>query len=92
MLLWRPSLVLAMLRFEPGATIDEHSASVDIDVICIEGSGYVSVDGDESPIAAGASIHWPAGLRHRLWTGDRAMMTLMVEQGGDTPTAPIAAG
>lgn len=43
-LLQRKDLVLANLRFAEHSTIDEHSAAFDIDVICLTGNGYVSVD------------------------------------------------
>ncbi|MEM7032033.1 MAG: pyridoxamine 5'-phosphate oxidase family protein [Chloroflexota bacterium] len=70
---------LAMLRFQPNGTIHEHSADINIDVICLEGQGMTSVAGEQAPIKAGEQVHWPAGLPHRLWTEDQGMQTLMVE-------------
>ena len=78
-LLTTDNLHLAMLSFLPNATIHEHLANHPIDVICLEGGGYVSVAGERQPIHAGQKVHWPAGQPHRLWTGLDQMKTLMVE-------------
>jgi quercetin dioxygenase-like cupin family protein len=75
-------LGLALLRFEPRATIHEHPAPMEIDVICLEGAGFTSVGGEAAAIRAGERVRWPAGLAHRLWTEESAMMTLMVEHVG----------
>lgn len=80
-LLNRNGIVVANLKFAPGATIDEHSAPIEIDVICLDGQGFVSIDGKSSPIHAGERVLWPAGVNHCLWTEDTAMETLMVERG-----------
>ena len=78
-LLVRDGLVLAMLRFAPEATIHEHAAGHEIDVICLEGEGFVSIEDRVNSFAAGQWLTWPAGRVHRLWTADRGMITLMVE-------------
>lgn len=80
-LLRQDNLKLAMLRFAPGGTIDEHSADCDIDVICLEGEGFISVGDTESSFKAGQSLTWTRGQLHKLWTGEHSMMTLMVEHG-----------
>jgi quercetin dioxygenase-like cupin family protein len=78
-LLRRPGLTLALLRFAEQATIDEHSAPFDIDVICLEGEGQASVGGVGHVLRAGMAINWPANAPHRLWTEATTMTTLMVE-------------
>lgn len=70
---------LAMLRFQPNGTIHEHPADIDIDVICLEGRGMTSVNGEAAAIQAGEQVHWPAGYPHKLWTESSEMVTLMVE-------------
>ncbi|CAN5750687.1 hypothetical protein BH23CHL2_BH23CHL2_02120 [soil metagenome] len=50
-----------------------------MDVICLEGGSFVSVDGVESEFSARQQFRWPAGVRHKLWTTDQTMTTLMVE-------------
>jgi quercetin dioxygenase-like cupin family protein len=73
------SVFLALLRFGADSTIDEHSAPFEIDVFCLEGSGFDSIDGERRAVTAGDRLHWPAGKQHRLWTTDATMLTLMVE-------------
>lgn len=73
---------LAMLRFPSGGTIHEHPAGFDIDVICLEGSGFTSVAGEAAEIHAGERVRWPAEQPHRLWTTGSPMVTLMVEHTG----------
>jgi quercetin dioxygenase-like cupin family protein len=78
-LLRAEDVMIAMLRFSPHGTIHEHDAPIDIDVVCLEGSGFVSIDGTAAPLRAGETIRWPAGCQHRLWTEVEPMTTLMVE-------------
>lgn len=77
-----PTLLIALLRFGPRSTIDEHPAPHPIDVICLEGQGLFSVDGEAAPLRAGERVQWPAHRPHRLWTEATAMLTLMVEHPG----------
>lgn len=72
-------VALAMLRFGKHATIHEHPADIDVDVICLEGEGFTSVSQEQAPIRAGQRVHWPAGKPHCLWTENSEMITLMVE-------------
>lgn len=79
-MLKRAGIVIANLKFSTHATIDEHSAPIDIDVICIAGEGFVSVGDESSVFRAGDRVVWPAGVNHRLWTDGTEMETLMVER------------
>jgi quercetin dioxygenase-like cupin family protein len=79
-LLVHEGLLVAMLRFAPQATIDEHSAGHEIDVVCLEGDGFISVEDRVNTFSAGQSLTWPAGRLHRLWTADHGMITLMIER------------
>jgi quercetin dioxygenase-like cupin family protein len=81
-LLRTEGLSVAMLRFAPDGTIHEHSAPYNIDVVCLEGRGMTSLDGESEAISAGQSVRWPAGAQHRLWTEDGEMVTLMIEHVG----------
>lgn len=76
------NLVLALLRFGPQSTIDEHPAPFPIDVICLEGAGLFSVGGQAGRLRASERVQWPAHRAHRLWTEDVPMVTLMVEHRG----------
>lgn len=79
-LLNRAGIAVANLRFSPHATIDEHSAPFEVDVICLAGEGFVSVGNDPSAFRGGDRVVWPAGVNHRLWTESSEMETLMVER------------
>jgi quercetin dioxygenase-like cupin family protein len=79
-LLVREGLAVAMLRFGLEATIDEHAADHEVDVICMEGEGFISIEDRVNTFAAGQRLTWPAGRAHRLWTADHGMITLMVER------------
>ena len=82
LLLVREDLALAMLRFAPQATIHEHAADHDIDVVCLDGAGFISVEDRVNTFAAGQWLTWPAGRVHRLWTADHGMIALVVERLG----------
>ena len=81
-LLVKDGLSIANLRFAENATIDRHDAPYDIDVLCIAGSGFASIDDMEFPITQGQTVRWPNGKEHRLWTIDTTMETIMVERHG----------
>ena len=72
-------VAIASLKFGKHATIHEHPADINVDVICLEGEGFTSVGNEQTPIQAGQRVHWPAGQPHRLWTEETEMITLMVE-------------
>ena len=80
MLLHRDGLVVAHLRFGTNAEIDEHDAPMDIDAICVSGTGFVSLDGQHFPFEAGQSVLWPKSSLHKLWTTSDRMETIMVER------------
>ena len=80
------SLLAVTLKFDANATIDEHTAAWDIDVVCLEGQGWVSVGADSAEIRAGEEVRCPQGEPHRLWTNGQEMRTLMLER-LDTRTA-----
>ena len=76
-----PPPLIAMLHFSRGGFFPQHAAPFDVDVVCLEGAGFVLVDRDSYPIRAGERIRWPAHTQHRLWTESEEMTTLMVELG-----------
>jgi quercetin dioxygenase-like cupin family protein len=76
----RAEIVIANRKFAANAAIDEHSAPFEIDVICLDREGFVSVGGESSAFRAGERVVWPAGVDRRLWTqgvaGPRAVRPL----------------
>jgi quercetin dioxygenase-like cupin family protein len=80
---------IAMLRFEPDATIHEHPGPNDTVVICIDGEGWTSVAGERARLRAGETVRWPKDVPHRLWTEGTTMTTLMFErEAGAAEAAP----
>lgn len=79
-LLASDGIVIANLRFAEDATIDEHSAVIEIDVICIAGKGFTSVGNETFAIEAGQTIRWSKDIDHCLWTEKTTMETLMIER------------
>jgi quercetin dioxygenase-like cupin family protein len=73
---------IALLRFEPHATIHEHPGVNDTLVVCVEGEGFTSVAGVAKPLRESERVFWPARVPHRLWTETAPMKTLMVERPG----------
>jgi quercetin dioxygenase-like cupin family protein len=73
------NLVVVMLRFGSDAEIDLHAAPHHIDAVIMEGSGFVQLGQESSPIGEGQSLRWPAGVVHRLWTAGSPMTALMLE-------------
>ena len=76
-----PPPLIAMLHFARGGGFPAHSAPFDVDVVCLEGAGFVLVGDDSYPFRAGEWVRWPANTMHRLWTDSEEMTTLMVELG-----------
>jgi quercetin dioxygenase-like cupin family protein len=76
-----PPLLIAMLRFSRGAGFPGHAAPFDVDVVCLDGAGFVLVGENSYPFHSGETIRWPANAMHRLWTEADEMTTLMIEHG-----------
>ena len=81
-LLASDGLAIANLRFQSKATIDRHDAAFDIDVICVSGLGFTSIDDKVSSLSAGETVRWSKGREHCLWTDGEPMETIMVERHG----------
>jgi quercetin dioxygenase-like cupin family protein len=79
-LLGSDDLAIANLKFQKDATIDNHAAPFDIDVLCISGSGFTSIGDNDFPFSEGEKIRWPKGKMYCLWTIDTTMETIMVER------------
>jgi quercetin dioxygenase-like cupin family protein len=73
---------VALLRFRPHATIEEHPGANDTLVVCLEGEGFTSVGDATARLRESERVFWPADVPHRLWTDDLPMKTLMIERPG----------
>jgi quercetin dioxygenase-like cupin family protein len=46
-------VTVAMLRFAPDGTIEEHEADHETEVVCLEGNGHTSIDGQAAEMHTG---------------------------------------
>lgn len=73
-------LRVSMMKIKPNGGMPTHQDKAEIEVICLEGSGFVSVGEDKIPFKMGDRVTWPPNTDHRLWTSDDEMITLMIEK------------
>ena len=71
---------IAELRFSENATIHEHPSETDAIVVCVAGEGFASVGDETIPICEEQQVRFPKGVRHRLWTEDSTMTTLVFDR------------
>ncbi|MGE5140402.1 MAG: cupin domain-containing protein [Rudaea sp.] len=69
------------LAFGRDAELWEHSAPHPILFVVIGGEGYVLVGKEESRVAAGEAVLWPANVPHRAWTTESPMTAIAFEYG-----------
>jgi quercetin dioxygenase-like cupin family protein len=69
---------VAVLRFRPHATIDEHPGANDTLVVCLEGEGFTSVGDATARLRESERVFWPAKVPHRR----RAARLSRDERGG----------
>lgn len=79
-MLRKEGILIANLQLGKNGTIDKHDAHYDIDVICLSGSDFASIDDEAFPFHQGETIRWPKDRMHCLWTEETTMETLMVER------------
>lgn len=70
---------VAQLRFSEHPAIAAHPGPRDTIVVCVEGEGFTSVDGEAVPLSEGQQVRWPRDAVHELWTEGSTMTTLMIE-------------
>lgn len=76
------NLGVVALRFAPGGYIDAHAAPYTIEVVCMEGSGFVRVGSEERALSESYGVRWPMGVLHRLWTTTDSMTVYTFEHVG----------
>ena len=80
-----------LLVFDAGQGIEAHvNQSVDVLIVCVAGSGSITIDGSTIPLAAGRVVLIPKGSeRSILAESDRfAYLTVHRARGSLIPTAP----
>lgn len=79
--------VISELAFARNAAIVPHSNPNTTWFVVIEGGGFVQVGEEQTRIAAGEAVLWPAGIVHGAWTELVPMRAIVVEFAAD-PVAP----
>lgn len=73
---------ISELAFGPDARISPHDNPNTTWFCVIEGGGFVQVGEDESRVAPGEAVLWPAGVTHAAWTDRTPMRVIVVELAG----------
>jgi quercetin dioxygenase-like cupin family protein len=74
--------VVSELAFGRNARIEPHSNPNTTWFVVIEGGGWVAVGEEQTRIAAGEAVLWPAGIVHGAWTEATPMRAIVVEFAG----------
>jgi quercetin dioxygenase-like cupin family protein len=74
--------VVSELAFSRGGRIEPHSNPNTTWFIVIEGGGWVEVGDEQTRVAAGEAVLWPADIVHGAWTDFSEMRAFVVEYPG----------
>ena len=83
--------LISELAFGRQGAIEPHSNPNATWFVVIEGGGFVRVGDEQSRVAAGEAVFWPAGVLHAAWTDQGQMRAIVVEFGDAEAGAPAIA-
>ena len=69
---------LTLFAFEKGEEISTHASGGDAMVTILEGTGRITIDGQDHILTAGETIVMPAGIPHAVYGQERFKMQLTV--------------
>jgi len=69
---------VTLFSFDKGEEISSHKSGGDAFVICLDGTGKITIDGNEYILHEGESIVMPAGHPHAVYGEERFKMLLVV--------------
>ena len=69
---------VTLFSFDKGEEISSHSSGGDAFVTCLDGTGRITIDGQESILHTGESIVMPAGNPHAVFGQEQFKMLLVV--------------
>lgn len=72
------AMTLTLFAFEKGEGISAHSSEGDAMVVCLDGTGKISIDDAEFILNPGETIVMPAGRPHAVFAPERFKMLLIV--------------
>ncbi len=69
---------VTLFSFDKGEEISSHKSGGDAFVTCLDGTGKITIDGNEYILHEGESIVMPAGHPHAVYGEERFKMLLVV--------------
>lgn len=69
---------VTLFSFDKGEEISTHESDGDAFVICLDGTGRITIDGAEHLLHEGESIIMPAGHPHTVYGMERFKMLLVI--------------
>jgi len=69
---------ITLFSFDKGEEISTHSAGGDALVVCLDGVGRITIDGQEHELKEGDSIVMPAHHPHAVFAKEKYKMLLVV--------------
>ena len=72
---------VARLEMDPGAAVPEHRDATEEYIHVLEGSGTITIDGREYPLAPGDTVYMPADATVSFQNGDAPLVGLQVFAG-----------
>ena len=69
---------ITLFAFDEGEEISTHAAGGDALVVCLDGQGRITIDGEPHTLTAGDCIIMPAGHPHAVFAEKRFKMLLTV--------------
>lgn len=73
-----PAVSVTLFSFDKGEEISTHESGGDAFVICLDGVGQITIDGEEFLLHEGESIVMPAGHPHAVYGKEQFKMLLVV--------------
>lgn len=73
-----PHVSLTLFAFEKGEEISTHQSGGDAMVTILDGTGKITIEGEEHILNCGESIVMPAGAPHAVYGQERFKMLLTV--------------
>ncbi len=77
-LVQNPAVNMTLFAFEKGEEISAHVSDGDAFVLCLDGTGEVTIDGAPHTLEEGSAIVMPAGVPHAVFGKERFKMLLVV--------------
>jgi quercetin dioxygenase-like cupin family protein len=73
---------VTVFAFDAGEGLSEHTTPFDALVTILDGTGTVTIAGNEQTLTAGQSILFPADVPHAVRADERFKMLLVMVKGG----------